>query len=73
MSTFLDELWLCGTLTDDHDTDETKGSEMAEEPDRWHAPAPGPLYWDFKCLRCDGLVRDHPGFIRRLIHQWRNR
>ena len=21
MSTFLDELWLCGTLTDDHDTE----------------------------------------------------
>ena len=21
VSTFLDELWLCGTLTDDHDTE----------------------------------------------------
>jgi hypothetical protein len=29
-----------------------------------HLARPGPMYWDFKCLICDGLVRDHPGLIR---------
>ena len=41
--------------------------------DLWHAPVPGPQYWDWRCLRCDQPVNAHPGLLRRLIHRWRNR
>jgi hypothetical protein len=34
-----------------------------------HAAWPGPMYWDFKCLLCDGLVRNHANIIERLL--WR--
>lgn len=30
-----------------------------------HRPIPGPAYWDFKCLRCDGAVSDHAPWWRR--------
>jgi hypothetical protein len=31
-----------------------------------HRPMPGPMYWDFKCLKCDGLVSDHAPWWSRL-------
>lgn len=36
-----------------------------------HAPRPGPLYWDFRCLVCGENVADHPSWWRRLLHRWR--
>lgn len=38
-----------------------------------HAPSPGPMYWDGRCLRCDGLVSDHASWLDRLRwrrHRW---
>lgn len=44
-----------------------------EKPDLWHAPEPGPLYWDWRCLRCGERCADHPGLFARLRHRWRRR
>lgn len=30
-----------------------------------HAPQPGPGYWDWRCLVCDGDVDKHPGVLER--------
>jgi hypothetical protein len=39
-----------------------------------HLARPGPLYWDFKCLVCDGLVDDHIGLFRFWWRRiWRKR
>jgi len=37
-----------------------------------HKPIPGPMYWDFKCLQCDGLVKDHAPWWRRAIAKWKD-
>lgn len=37
-----------------------------------HLARPGPGYWEWKCLRCDGLVADHPGWLRLLWHRMRH-
>lgn len=37
---------------------------------RWiidHAPQPGPLHWDYRCLVCSGNVDDHAGILRRWL------
>lgn len=34
-----------------------------------HKPAPGPMYWDFRCLICSEPVRDHAPFWRRVLHR----
>lgn len=39
---------------------------------RDHLHRPGPLYWDFKCLRCDGAWYEHPGLLRFLWRRLRN-
>lgn len=36
------------------------------KPDLWHAPAPGPDYWNWRCLRCSEPVADHPSWWQRL-------
>jgi hypothetical protein len=41
---------------------------MSDDIDLWHRPQPGPLYWDFRCMRCGQPVKDHPCFLARL---WR--
>lgn len=41
-------------------------------PDLWHAPKPGPLYWDWRCLRCSEPVADHPSWWARLRRRWRS-
>ena len=32
---------------------------------KFHFAIPGPLYWDFKCLICDGDVNGH--FTRNVL------
>ena len=44
---------------------------MAEELIYDHAPQPGPLYWDFRCLRCPQPVARHAGWFARW--RWRRR
>lgn len=34
--------------------------------DTWHRAVPGPLYWDYRCLRCGENVDAHPKWWRRL-------
>lgn len=34
-----------------------------------HAPKPGPMYWDWRCLRCSEPVADHGGVLARW--RWR--
>lgn len=34
-----------------------------------HAPAPGPSYWEWRCLVCSERVADHAGFWARW--RWR--
>lgn len=50
------------------------GGQIVE---RWpiddHAARPGPMYWDWKCLTCDELVRLHAPFIVRWWRRWRRR
>jgi hypothetical protein len=41
--------------------------------DDGHAPIPGPMYWDFKCLVCDGSVDRHPNLIHRFRIRRANR
>lgn len=38
-----------------------------------HAPAPGPLYWDFRCTRCSQPCAQHAGFFARLLWRIRGR
>ena len=39
--------------------------------DLWHAPRPGPGYWDWRCLRCDEPVDMHPSWLARLVRRLR--
>lgn len=41
-----------------------------EPPSMWHAPQPGPGYWDFRCMVCDQPVADHPSWWRRVRARW---
>lgn len=45
-------------------TDQTK----VENGVIWHAPQPGPDYWNWRCLRCSEPVDRHAAWWRRL---WR--
>ena len=35
----------------------------------WHRPAPGPSYWEWRCLICSERVDAHPGFFARRRHR----
>ena len=41
--------------------------EAVEAAAESHRAKPGPMYWDFKCLVCDGLVSDHPTFWGKVL------
>lgn len=45
----------------------TDDEREALAPAIWHRPEPGPLYWDWRCLRCSKPVRDHPSLWRRIL------
>jgi hypothetical protein len=36
-----------------------------------HAPQPGPMYWDWRCLTCSEPVGQHAGWLARW--RWRRR
>lgn len=48
------------------------------DPVRWprpsviydHAPQPGPMHSDFRCLRCGRYVDDHVGAFMRWRYRW---
>jgi hypothetical protein len=35
--------------------------------DIMHQPEPGPIYWDWRCLRCGEPVSKHAPWWRRLV------
>lgn len=36
-----------------------------------HLPAPGPQYWSFRCMICDGNVADHASWFAILMSKLR--
>lgn len=49
------------------DYDYTAADIQARRPDQpGHRAVPGPDYWSWRCLQCDGEVRDHPSLWQRL-------
>lgn len=46
-----------------------RGSEYPLEPCWCRWPKPGPLYWDFRCLKCGGEIQQRSivGAIRHKL------
>lgn len=56
---------LAGGEVDDYDY--TAADLQPRCPDRPnHRAVPGPDYWSWRCLKCDGEVRNHPSLWQRL-------